>query len=246
MYHHSGANMQPIIGISAGIDRSDTNLHKITLIEKYSFAIIQSGGLPFIIGSGISFEAVNDILNHVDGIMITGGGDIETRRFQGQDHPSVYGVDQDRDSLEIGLVQAADRVKKPLFGICRGIQIINVAMGGDLYTDINDQKPGAIRHDWFPGFPRDLLSHTVEFEPGTLIEKITDLKNMEVNSLHHQAIKNLGKNLKATAHASDGIIEAIEKADHPFFLGVQWHPEWLFSMNATKKIFTAFVKSTKI
>ncbi|MDO9085595.1 MAG: gamma-glutamyl-gamma-aminobutyrate hydrolase family protein [Anaerolineaceae bacterium] len=238
--------MQPIIGISAGRDRSDTNLQKICLIEKYSTAIIQSGAIPLIIPAGIPKSAVNEILNQVNGIMITGGGDIETNRFNGQDHTRVYGVDTDRDDLEIGLVQAADKFKKPLFGICRGIQIINVAFGGNLFTDIQDQKPDALRHDWFPDFPRDLLSHEVEFNPGSLLERITELKNMEVNSLHHQAIMNIADDLVAIAHSPDGLVEAVEKIDHPFFLGVQWHPEWLFSLESTKKIFTAFVNSTKI
>jgi putative glutamine amidotransferase len=237
--------MQPIIGISAGRDRSDTNLQKICLIEKYSSAIIQSGGIPLIIPTGIPKGAENEILKQVDGIMITGGGDIETRRFNGQDHNRVYGVDSDRDELEIGLVQAADKFKKPLLGICRGIQVINVAFCGNLLTDIQDQKPDSLRHDWFPDFPRDLLSHKVECKSGSLLEKITEVKNMEVNSLHHQAIMNIGDGLVATAYAPDGIVEAVEKIDHPFFLGVQWHPEWLFSWESTRKIFTAFVNSTK-
>jgi putative glutamine amidotransferase len=238
--------MQPIIGISAGIDRSDTNLQKICLIEKYSIAIIQSGAIPLIIPTEIPKGAVNGILNLVNGIMITGGGDIETKRFNGKDHSRVYGVDSERDELEIELVLAADKFKKPLFGICRGIQIINVAFGGNLFTDIQDQKPNAIRHDWFPDFPRDLLSHKVECKHGSLLERITELKNLEVNSLHHQAIMNLADNLVAIAHSPDGIVEAVEKMDHPFFLGVQWHPEWLFSSESTRKIFTAFVKSSRI
>ena len=235
--------MQPIIGITAGRERSDANILKVCLIDKYTSAIIQSGGIPFIIPTGISTQSINPILKHIDAIMLTGGGDIETKRFKGQNNERVYGVDLDRDELEIELVLAAEQNKKPLLGICRGIQVINVALGGDLYTDIQDQKPGALRHDWYPNHPRDLLAHEVEIKQDSLVFKITDMQSMEVNSLHHQAIKRLASGLIATAFAPDGIIEAVEKRDHPFFLGIQWHPEWLFPLSSTQKIFKSFVNS---
>lgn len=237
--------MQPIIGITAGRELSDTNIQKICLIDKYSSAITNSGGIPIIIPVGLSSNSLEGLISKFDGIMITGGGDIETNRFAGEHHSKVYGVDPDRDQLEIELVLAAIRLKKSLLGICRGIQIINVALGGDLFTDITDQKPGSLRHDWFPDFPRDLLSHPLEIMQNSLLHRITNLTEIEVNSLHHQAIKNLSPSLQASAIAPDGVIEAVEKSDHPFFLGVQWHPEWLFSLETTQKIFHTFVDSSK-
>ena len=237
--------MQPIIGITAGKDRSDTNIQKTCLIDKYSYAISASGGIPLIIPPDISIHSIDTIMKHVNGIMITGGGDIETKRFLGQDHPRVYGVDTDRDNLEIELVHAAESTGKPLLGICRGIQIINVALGGDLFTDIQDQKIDSLKHDWFPDYPRDQLSHPIEIKSGTLLNHILEISLTEVNSLHHQAIRNLSSHLSATAFAPDGIIEAVENSDHPFFLGVQWHPEWLFGLETTQKLFKAFIQAAK-
>lgn len=237
--------MQPIIGITAGKDRSDTSIQKICLIDKYSYAISASGGIPFVIPPDISNNSIDAIISRVDGIMITGGGDIETNRFNGQDHPRVYGVDAERDNLEIELVLAAKSTVKPLLGICRGIQIINVALGGDLYTDIQDQKINPLKHDWFPDYPRDRLSHPIEVKSGSLLNQILDISITDVNSLHHQAIKNLSNKLSATSFAPDGIIEAVENGDHPFFLGVQWHPEWLFDYETTQKLFKAFIHAAK-
>ncbi len=237
--------MLPIIGITSGKDSSDTNVQKICLISKYSNAISESGGIPFILPPDMPAQSIASILAHVDGIMITGGGDIETKRFNGQDHPRVYGVDTNRDNLEIELVKAAESSGKPLLGICRGIQIINVALGGDLYTDIQDQKQDALKHDWFPEYPRDRLSHSIEIKSGSFLHKIFEVSLTEVNSLHHQAIKDLSGKLLATAFAADGVIEAVEINFHPFFLGVQWHPEWLYSFETTKKLFQAFVDASK-
>ncbi len=237
--------MQPIIGITAGKDSSDTGIQKVCLIDKYSHAISASGGIPFVIPPDIPSHTIETIISRVDGIMITGGGDIDTRRFNGQDHPRVYGVDIDRDNLEIGLVLAAGSSAKPLLGICRGIQIINVALGGDLYTDIQDQKTDPLKHDWFPDYPRNRLSHSVEIKSGSLLYKILEISITDVNSLHHQAIRNLSNKLSAIAFAPDGIIEAVEIKDHPFFLGVQWHPEWLFDLETTQKLFKAFIDTAK-
>jgi putative glutamine amidotransferase len=245
MYHKTGERMQPIIGITAGKDRSDTTIQKICLIDKYSYAISASGGIPFVIPPDISTHSIETIISRVDGIMITGGGDIETKRFNGQDHPRVYGVETDRDNLEIELVQAAESSGKPLLGICRGIQVINVALGGDLLTDIQDQKTDPLKHDWFPDYPRNRLSHSVEIKSGSLLNKILEISIIDVNSLHHQAIRNLSNKLSATAFAPDGIIEAVENRDHLFFLGVQWHTEWLFDLETTKKLFKAFIQAAK-
>ncbi len=182
--------MLPIIGITSGKEQSDTGLQKICLIDKYVNAISESGGIPFIIPPDISPQSVDSIMAHVDGILITGGGDIETKRFNGQDHPRVYGVDTKRDNLEIAIVNAAEFRTKPILGICRGVQIMNVALGGDLFTDIQDQKKDALKHDWFPDYPRDRLSHTIQLKSGSLLNKIFDISSVKVNSLHHQAIRN--------------------------------------------------------
>lgn len=238
--------MLPIIGITAGKEQRDNNLQKICLIDKYTHAISMAGGIPFIIPPDVNLSAIPSMMAHVDAIMISGGGDIETKRYNGQDHPRVYDVDTNRDNLEIGLAIAAKTSDKPLLGICRGLQIINVALGGDLFSDLQDQKMDAIKHDWFPDLPRERLSHSIEINSGSLLGKIFEVSSTEVNSLHHQAIRNLSSKLTATAFAPDGVIEAVELSSHPFFLGVQWHPEWLFSAETTKNLFNAFINASKI
>jgi putative glutamine amidotransferase len=244
MYHTSGELMQPLIGITAGKEKSDTGIQKTCLIDKYSQAITQSGGIPLIIPSDITSDSISPLLQKIDGLMLTGGGDIETKRYHGADHPRVYGVDLERDQVEIELLLESVKQKKPVLGICRGIQLINVALGGDLYSDIADQKPGACRHDWFPGYPRDFLVHTVNISNNSLLNQITNSTKLKVNSLHHQAIKTLAPNLKVSALSEDEIIEAVEMDNHPFFLGLQWHPEWIYSFEPTEQIFKAFVNAS--
>lgn len=237
--------MLPIIGITSGKELRENNIQKTCLIDKYSNAILASGGIPFIIPPDIPYQAVDSIMVHIDGIMITGGGDIETKRFNGQDHPRVYDVDINRDNLEIELVKVSESSGKPLLGICRGIQIINVALGGDLFTDIQGQKVDPLKHDWFPDYPRDRLSHSIEIKPGSRLNEIFGVASTEVNSLHHQAIRNLSTKLIASAFAPDDLIEAVELSSHPFLLGVQWHPEWLFSFETTQALFKAFINAAK-
>lgn len=236
--------MQPIIGITAGKEKSDTNIQKITLIDKYVEAILHAGGIPLIIPAVTSKDLISSIFQKIDGVLLTGGGDIETLRYNGENHPRVYGVDVERDQLEIDLVLSAVTNKKPLLGICRGIQIINVALGGDLYSDISDQRENSLRHDWFPDYPRDMLAHEVLALNNSRLHEITGCDQMKVNSLHHQGIRSIAPGLTATAFAEDGIIEAVEMDDHPFFLGVQWHPEWIYNQNTTKQIFKTFIQTT--
>ena len=129
---------------------------------------------------------------------------------------------------------------KPLFGICRGLQVMNVALGGTLYTHILDQLPNALQHDW-QDKPRDTLAHSIRVEEGTRLADILGAPMLQVNSLHHQGIKDLAPNLKATAYSSDGLIEGIELPDRKFALAVQWHPEWMTSHEEMMRLFRVFV-----
>ena len=134
---------------------------------------------------------------------------------------------------------------KPFFGICRGAQVVNVALGGNLYTHIEDQHPDALKHDYYPDYPRNRLSHPVRVEEGSRLAGIVDEPVLQVNSLHHQGIKGLAPTLKPVAYAPDGIIEAVELSDHPFGLAVQWHPEWLTDQQPMRNLFKAFVDSAR-
>jgi putative glutamine amidotransferase len=139
------------------------------------------------------------------------------------------------------LVQEALTQGKPFLGICRGLQVINVALGGSLYEDLLDQHPNALKHNRFPEEARDFLAHSVKIDEDSRLSNILSAEGAEVNSLHHQGIRQLAPQLRATAHAPDGVIEAVEAPAHPFGLAVQWHPEWLQAHLAMRALFEKFV-----
>jgi putative glutamine amidotransferase len=134
-------------------------------------------------------------------------------------------TDTARDEVELILARWAIADGKPLFGICRGLQVINVAQGGTLYQDVSADRPDTIKHDYFPGFPRDHLAHDVTVEPDSRLFQAFDRTRVLVNSMHHQGIRTLGTGLRVTATAPDGLPEAVESANGHYLVAVQWHPE---------------------
>jgi putative glutamine amidotransferase len=212
--------------------------------QAYPNAILEAGGVPVLIPSEVSERGWNELFRHLDGILFPGGPDIATERFGGVPHPAVYGVDEARDALELGLAKLAADEGKPFLGICRGAQVTNVALGGTLYTHIPDQYPNALQHDYpgEDGIPaRTALAHPVRIEGGSRIGKVLGETGLKVNSLHHQGIKDVAPALKAVAFAPDGMIEAVEIPEHPFAIAVQWHPEWLTDQEPIRRLFKAFV-----
>lgn len=216
------------------------------LRDFYVRAVEKAGGTPFIIPSIISVEETETLVDLFDGILLSGGLDVQ---------PSLYGdrpgfttkVGPFRDEFEIELVRRAIEKKKPLFAICRGIQVLNVALGGTLIQEV--QKVSSLKHTWHSGeveVPWWMPTHDVEIEENSILYKIFKTRTLKVNSFHHQAVKNLGEGLIATAFASDGIIEAIEHTKHPFCVGVQWHPEGMVDVHKEQlKLFEAFVNASK-
>jgi putative glutamine amidotransferase len=235
----------PLIGITAACLSDSAGAAKITLNEVYIRAVARGGGAPLIIPPTLSETALESIFSRLDGVLFSGGGDVETSRYHGIDHPRVYGVDPERDRVEIYLVEQAARRGLPFLGICRGIQVINVALGGTLYTHIHDQHPDALRHDWYPNIPRDHLAHPVKVQESSSLYRILGKTTVETNSLHHQAIHQSAPRLTAVAWAPDGIIEAVELSDHPFGLGVQWHPENLQAYPEMRALFQALVAASR-
>ncbi len=231
----------PLIGLTTSRSTNTTGIPLVSITEAYVQAVLRAGGLPILIPVGLSNAQAGEIYLHLQGLLVTGGGDIDPALYSGVPHPRVYDVDPLRDALEISLVQQAARDGLPFLGICRGIQVINVALGGKLYTDIGDQHPGALRHDMAPGFPRDLIAHPVEIRPGSCLASLTGLPTLQVNSLHHQGIRSVAPSLQATGFAPDGLVEAVELPGHPFALGIQWHPEWLPKSDPMQAIFRGFV-----
>jgi putative glutamine amidotransferase len=212
----------------------------------YTRAVAAAGGLPLIIPPGLSEEQLAELATRLDGILFTGGGDVHPARYGNLIHPLVSEVDEERDRVEIFLIQETARQMKPFFGICRGVQAINVALGGTLYEDILDQMPGAQSHQFSGQAPRDHLAHPVRVQEGSRLAGILGCTETGVNSLHHQGLRRLAPGLTPTAWAPDGLIEAVELPGRPFCLGVQWHPEWLQEHAPMRALFRAFVEAASV
>lgn len=222
------STVRPLIGCATYRKsvNQDPPIEVYGLMPSYTEAVLQAGGLPVLIPLGLDEETLFALLERVDGLLLPGGGDIGPGHYGGNDaDPTVRDIDEERDRSEFMLVRYALRQQKPLLAICRGHQVFNVALGGTLWEDVHSAMPDAIIHDYFYKHNRQYLAHEVEIVPGSLLAHILQAGHLPVNSLHHQGIRELAPGLQAVATAPDGLIEAIEVSDHPFALGVQWHPE---------------------
>lgn len=195
------------------------------LMPAYTEAITAAGGIPLLIPLGLSDDDLGCVFERLDGVLLPGGGDVEPSAYGGRPDVTMWGIDPERDHAEFVLSRLAVAQRKPLFAICRGIQVFNVALGGTLWEDIAALAPGAMVHNAHDDLPRNHLAHTVELTPGSNLSKCLGKPESWVNSLHHQAIRDLAPELAVTATAPDGIIEGVEVPGHPFAVGVQWHPE---------------------
>jgi putative glutamine amidotransferase len=216
------------------------------LMPTYTSALLAAGAIPVLIPLTLAQPDLLELFTQLDGVLLPGGGDIDPARYGGQHHPTLYGIDPLRDEVEVFVAQQAVAQDKPLLAICRGHQMLNVALGGSLWEDVLDLMPEAHRHAYFQGFPRSLLSHEVHLAADSRLARILGQSHKPVNSLHHQGIRTLGANLRPMAHAADGLIESIEVVDHRFAIGVQWHPEEFFQTDtATLALFQAFVEACR-
>lgn len=234
--------MRPLIGITTRLAFNEHGQEQILLRKAYAKAVMNAGGVPVLIPSMIAEDGWDALYSRLDGILFSGGGDIGLEHSPGESHPRISEVDLERDSVEIKLIQASASDGKPFLGICRGAQVLNVALGGTLYTHIPDQLPNALDHD-YPGNMRTILVHQVKIEEGTRIAEIFGEPILKVNSLHHQGLKDIAPSLRVTGHAPDGLVEAVELPDHLFGLAVQWHPEWLTDQESTRNLFRKFVEA---
>lgn len=233
----------PLIGVTASRSEKKRDLPRAQVNETYIQALLQTGGTPLIIPVGLSDEHLLSLCSLLDGFLLTGGADIDPSLFSGQPHAEVYGIDHARDRMEITLTRLCVQDNIPLLAICRGIQVMNVALGGTLYTHIADQLPNALRHDWYPGFARDRLSHRIKIEKNSQLHHILGNETLEVNSLHHQGVAEIAPGLLASASSPDQLVEALEVPGHPFAIGVQWHPEELTAHPPMRALFNAFIQA---
>lgn len=217
---------KPVIGISCSIDGTTVEVG-MTYIK----SVRKAGGIPFIIPITTNEKEIDEYLDRIDGLLMTGGEDVSPLLF-GQEPSRFLGeVVPDRDFYDLVLIRKAVKRKIPVFGICRGIQCLNIAMGGDLIQDIPSEVENAIQHR--QNGPRSYGSHTINIVKGSLVAKLLKTESIAVNSFHHQACGKIAKGFKVTAKAPDGIIEAIESEDGRSY-GVQFHPEgFVYSGNNT-------------
>ncbi|SDC24000.1 gamma-glutamyl-gamma-aminobutyrate hydrolase family protein [Shouchella lonarensis] len=227
------------IGISSSVQ---DHTHVLTAFDNVN-AVNMERTLPFVLPNVESKKAYRYV-EQLDGVLLTGGGDIDPSLFGEDPHPSLGEITPVRDLFEVAVVQACLEQKKPLLAICRGAQILAIAAGGDMYQDLPVQFEGTlIQHA--QRAPRSHRSHLIHIKKGSLLADIAQSTHEKVNSFHHQAVRRVPSNFRAVAWSRDGVIEAIEHKKSPFMIGVQWHPENLLATNDTfsKRLFDAFIQA---
>ncbi|MBI1994057.1 MAG: gamma-glutamyl-gamma-aminobutyrate hydrolase family protein [Deltaproteobacteria bacterium] len=241
----------PLIGITPDVESlpgaspPGTANRVIELPERYARAILDTGGLPLILPITSVRSAIKETLAHLDGVLVSGGNfDIDPAYYGEAAIQALGKVNEERTRFELELIGLALERNLPLLGVCGGAQAINVACGGTLYQDITTEMPQALEHQ--QGARRYQGGHPVQIHDGTLLKRIVGRDQLEANTTHHQAVKQLGKGLIVNATAEDGVIEGLESTNHGFVIGLQWHPECLIDIDACqKKIFTAFISASK-
>lgn len=218
LFAQKKSNGKPIIGISSYSENG-----KVQLNLPYVKSVRAAGGIALVIPVTCDEEQIEAVLDHIDGLVMTGGDDVDPQIFGEQPHPRLGAVGPERDRFDIMLIQKALKKGLPIMGICRGEQLLNVAMGGTMIQDIPSQVQGAIKHR--QDGPRNYASHAIKIEKGSLAYKCFGSDSTSVNSFHHQAVAKLAPGLKVTAVAPDGVIEIIEKIGDEKVFGVQFHPE---------------------
>jgi putative glutamine amidotransferase len=205
--------------------RIELSTDRFYLSRHYSEAVEAAGGAPFHLSLIPRHEYIQEAVEQLDGILLPGSdSDVDPLRYGREPHPALGHVHPLKDETDLMVIDAAEKMEVPIFGICFGMQVLNVSRGGTLIQDIASQVGDAIKHE--QGTPRDRASHRVSLLPGSMVSTMATSDSALVNSHHHQAIETLGQNLVGTAWASDGLIEAFEdpRSDR-FVMGVQWHPE---------------------
>ena len=241
--------MKPIIGIMAHPTLNEYRGNKATIHscgENYLFSVEAAGGIPLILPIYDEPEALDRYTDMCDAYIVPGGIDVNPISYGEAPHPLLEMTRLDYDEYQLHLIPRMLKTGKPMLAICRGIQIINVAFGGTLYQDVSLAGPQIMRHSQKEVQPGG-VSHKVIIEEGSILNKLFGSEVL-VNSYHHQAIKDLGKGLKVTALAEDGIIEAVEAIDHPYLHAVQWHPESFYLRrddNYMLPIFEDFIRACK-
>ncbi|HET7877096.1 MAG TPA: gamma-glutamyl-gamma-aminobutyrate hydrolase family protein [Methylomirabilota bacterium] len=235
---------EPLIGVTTSIT-IDRHPERTYVNSAYLRAVQQAGGVPVLLPPQLSAASLERLMRGLDGLLLTGGGDIEPALFGEAPHPTLSEVAPARDTLEIGAIRLALDRRLPILAVCRGIQVLNVALGGSLYQDVGTDPGTQLQHS--QEAPRDQPTHKVKLKPDSRLAETLGADELEVNSMHHQAVRNLGRDLIAVAWAPDQVVEGIEWVDASrFVLAVQWHPEELVAHSeAARRLFAALVSAAR-
>ena len=231
--------MTPVIALTCNHDPGNG---LISLSRNYTRAVDAAGGLPVMLDVTGDEQKLKDILLLADALVLTGGGDVDPFFIGEEPLPGCGDIDPERDRFEISLTRLLLSAGLPVLGICRGMQVLNIAAGGDIHQDISSQQEDSIKHA--QQAPRWHPTHHIKVAEGTVLAQITGGGNIRVNSFHHQAVRNIAPGFMVSAISADGVVEAIENPGLPFALGVQFHPETMWERDRLfLLLFDALVKA---
>ncbi len=234
---------KPLIGLTPAYDIESGD---VKARPTYMRALKAAGAIPVVMPLDASEEDLKQLSQDLDGFLFTGGPDVHPFLFGEETQAHCGNVSPARDQMEISLLPMIMELRKPVLGICRGIQVLNIALGGNIWQDIPSQVTREFPLAHSQPFSYDMPCHTVALTEGSLLARISESSSIKVNSMHHQAVRDLAPGLIASAYSPDHLIEALEMTDYPFFIGVQWHPEYLWEKNKEAfRLFQTFVNACK-
>lgn len=234
---------KPLIGLTPAHDIESGD---VKARPTYMRALKAAGAIPVVMPLDASEEDLKQLSRELDGFLFTGGPDVHPFLFGEETQAHCGNVSPDRDQMELSLLPMIMELRKPVLGICRGIQVLNIALGGNIWQDIPSQVTREFPLAHSQPFHYDMPCHTVSLTKGSLLAQISGSSSIEVNSMHHQAVKDVAAGLIASAYSTDHLIEAVEMPGYPFFIGVQWHPEYLWEKKTEAfRLFQTFVNACK-
>jgi putative glutamine amidotransferase len=239
--------MRPLIGITVSVEVNQgvgqTQQQVLFVSQEHADGVIRGGGIPYYLPFTTDEELIAQYVEQLDGLLLTGGWDIDPQWFGEDPLPELGDIAPERDAAEMALTRAFLQAGKPILGICRGHQVLAVALGCTLYQDLKTQNKEANNH--FPKMPRNHPMHAIQVEKDSLLYQVLGSDQIRVNSMHHQAVRDYPSDVLITARAQDQIVEALESSKYPNVLGVQWHPECMFrEHDHAQKIFNWLVEAS--
>ena len=234
---------KPLIGLTPAHDIESGD---VKARPTYMQALKAAGAIPVVMPLVTSEEDLKQLSQELDGFLFTGGPDVHPFLFGEETQAHCGNVSPARDQMELSMLPMIMELRKPVLGICRGIQVLNIALGGNIWQDIPSQVTREFPLAHSQPFHYDMPCHTVSLTKGSHLAQISGSSSIEVNSMHHQAVKDVASGLIASAYSTDHLIEAVEMPGYPFFIGVQWHPEYLWEKKTEAfRLFQTFVNACK-